>query len=123
MTNNTTKRKKRCDHKKQSAWAREILPLARKARAEAYQNERASRVVPEISVKAWAKIEPYLKTVDRFDAYDLMQATGYCRGTVAKGKWLRAIVAQFPDEWEMVNVGGDAGGWRQVLVRQGVGEQ
>lgn len=119
MTNNSRKRKRRHDHEKLAAWARSLAPLASQASSEAYLREVASRIVPEISTKAWAKIEPYIVTVNRFDAYDLMRVTGYARGTVSRKQWLRSIVRRFPDDWVFLTVGGEAGGWRQVVIRKG----
>ena len=98
---NSKKGRKKKGVKKQAAWARQLLPKARKGLIAYQEKEKAARVVPEISVKAWEKIEPYLETVNQVDTYDLMGVTGYTRGYVSKSGWLRAIAESFPDTWEL----------------------
>lgn len=114
-------RKKRRDAEKQSEWAKSLLPKMCEARDKAHKERVAARVVPEISTRAWERIEPVLDDLQNatVDAYDLMAATGYSRRHISANNWLGAIAKKFPEVWEVGTVGLPAGGWRKVLRRKG----
>lgn len=113
-------RKRRRDYRKQSEWAKSLIPQLHEARDIAYKKRVAARVVPEISIKAWEKIEPILSNPKNVmvDVYDLAAVTGYHHSYFSKGKWLNAIAREFPDEWEVGTVGLPEGGWRKVIRRK-----
>jgi len=117
MKNYTPKRRRR-DHQKQSAWAKSLIPLLHQKRDEAAKAERQERTVPEISVKAWTKIEPLLKEKDCIDIYDLTGATGMGREWISRKGFMQAIVDKFPNEWAISVIGLPEGGWRKVLRRR-----
>lgn len=114
-------RKKRSDAQKQSEWAKSLVPRMHEARDKAHKERVAARVVPEISTRAWERIEPVLDDLQNatVDAYDLMAATGYSRRHISANNWLGAIAKKFPEIWEVGTVGLPAGGWRKVLRRKG----